>query len=427
MTIQKKLHSAKSIAALLLTASVIAACGASPDATATPAPATIEAPTEVPSAAAGNVLAPATEAVTTTASAQQSPLAAPVVTTSVTDTAEISPSVPLTAVIDTLPAPTTTMTTEAVLTTVAPAVTGVVTMSGVSPTTTVVIGTASLSTTTQVTTGVETLPASVVTPTVVTTTAEPSAPAAPGVVKTAVVSPAITTKFDLSKISLNPAGVARRVSKIIEPPIANVPNQPPTANGLPGRVQYRFDRDRLSTYFNPRERQMLILPVDEYRAMFAHDADALSYFDSHLDTLKKMLATKPPTVTVEIPLFPPLGAAQVFAAQIKYLSFEGGTCVRFVTMYAQDVSPVTSDRLFYTCQGLTSDGKNLVSFVYPVSSAITPASLRRVPPAVLKAIEKDPKGYFARIIRELNALSWRGFLPTLNRLDAVMQSLTIKP
>ncbi len=40
--------------------------------------------------------------------------------------------------------------------------------------------------------------------------------------------------------------------------------------------------------------------------------------------------------------------------------------------------------------------------------------------------EKDPAAYFERIIGELNALSAHGFRPYLNRLDAVMQSLTIE-
>ena len=449
---QKQTRSATILVALLAVTTLIAACGPSSEPTATPAPATIAASspataeatiattTETTStnaagpagpAAGGNVLTPTTStgtsAVTETGTvtgvetgtmtetagisgtaagpnAQGAVTGTTAMTTSATGassgptaTVEISPSTTVTAVTETLPAPTATETSTAI--------------SGSAAATSTTGAASSPATTTQIS------------PSATVTAVIETLPAPKGVMTSVVTA----TVFDLSKSSVSPAGLARRVVKTVRPAVANMPDQPPTANGLPTRVQFSFDNDQISTTFDPRQRQVLILPVAEYRALFANDANALSFFDTRLDTLKKLLATKPATMTVEIPMFPPLGAAQVIAAQVKYLNFAGGSCVRFVTAYAQDVSPVTSDRLFYTCQGLTSDGKNLVSFVYPVSSSVTPASYRRVRTAVLAELNKNPQGYFLRITRELNVLAPRGFRPALEGLDSMVQSFSVNP
>jgi pimeloyl-ACP methyl ester carboxylesterase len=291
-----------------------------------------------------------------------------------------------------------------------------------------VTATASMTTTevtagTDITAVVEVVPAPTPAP-AMTTTAEVTV--TPPMTLPAIITPTLpaSTTFDLKGVELNPTGVAQRVSKRVLPAVPYNPNEPPGMNGLPTRVQYSFDRDRVDADFAPRQRQVLIMPVEEYRTIYA-GTPAQEQFDKQVSVLKELLATKSTSITGEIPLFPALGAAQVFAAQVKYLDFEGGSCVRFVTMYSQDASPVTDDRLFYTCQGLTSDGKFLVSFTYPVSSVATPASFRRVPASIMNELEKDPASYYERVIDDLNKLSARGYRPYLNRLDTMVQSLTI--
>ena len=84
-------------------------------------------------------------------------------------------------------------------------------------------------------------------------------------------------------------------------------------------------------------------------------------------TLKTMLSTKPATLDQAVPVFPPYNAEQVLQPQIKYLKFKDGEGVRFVTFYAQNIAPVTNDGLFYTFQGLSTDGKKYVTafLAYP--------------------------------------------------------------
>jgi hypothetical protein len=112
---------------------------------------------------------------------------------------------------------------------------------------------------------------------------------------------------------------------------------------------------------------------------------------------------------------------------MSYLDFEGGSCVRFIAAYRQDASPFTDADTFYTCQGLSSDGKYWVSFTHPIASTALPANYDRVPPAVLKEVEADYAGYVARTITAIERLNVRSFRPFLNRIDNVVKSLTIEP
>jgi hypothetical protein len=54
-----------------------------------------------------------------------------------------------------------------------------------------------------------------------------------------------------------------------------------------------------------------------------------------------------------VPFF---NAAQVFASNIKVISFQNGKGVRFLTEYAQHAASANNHNLFYYFQGLTGDG-----------------------------------------------------------------------
>jgi hypothetical protein len=273
--------------------------------------------------------------------------------------------------------------------------------------------------TAEVTPAVEAAPA-------ITTTAEAAATeAAPVVAGPAPLPPA--TALEPTKFALNPAGIARRLTKVVAPAVAYVPDSPPQLNGLPTRIQYTFDRDRLPDYYSPLNRQMLILPIAEYRALYDSRPDDQAAFDKIVADMQNLLAARPVTVSGEIPFLPQVGASQALKTRLAYLDFEGGSCVRFIAAYRQDVSPFTDADTFYTCQGLSSDGKYWVSFTAPIASTALPANADRVTPAMQKEIEADYAGYVARTEEAINRLGVRNFRPFLNRLDNVVKSLTIKP
>jgi pimeloyl-ACP methyl ester carboxylesterase len=269
---------------------------------------------------------------------------------------------------------------------------------------------ASVTSTAEVTAG-----AAITLPAPITSTAEVTAGAA-------ITLPSeASLPLSVDAFSLNPAGVARSVRKELMPAVAYDPNTPPGYNGVPEHVRFIFDRDRLDEYFAPRERQLLILPVADYLALYPDEERRV--IDAQIAGLQDLLDTRPVSVTGAIPVLPAIGAAQVFHTNVDYIDFDGGACVRFITAYRQDVGPITDQDLFYTCQGLSNDGKYYVSFTYPVSSSATPVDANRVTRAELARIQANPDAYITGVANALDRLAASRFRPVLTRLDSMLATL----
>ena len=127
----------------------------------------------------------------------------------------------------------------------------------------------------------------------------------------------------------------------------------------------------------------------------------------------------------DIPVLPGINAAQSLHAKVKYIYFTGGSGVAFLASYSQDVSPVTNERLQYFFQGLSSDGQQYISVVYPVASKYLPNTAAEVPPETMTALQTDPEKYLADTATALEQTAPTDFTPDLNSLDAMFKSIRI--
>ena len=143
--------------------------------------------------------------------------------------------------------------------------------------------------------------------------------------------------------------------------------------------------------------------------------------------LRKLLESKPDSPADEIPLLPLINAAQVFRAQVRYLDFQNGRGVRFITQYRQDPAPVTDEEIFYTFQGLTDDGAHYVVASFPISTAILPDSIQFESQAFRDFEKMNFEEYLKEQVRLLDALPSGQFEPDLAILDQIVASLEIRP
>ena len=115
-------------------------------------------------------------------------------------------------------------------------------------------------------------------------------------------------------------------------------------------------------------------------------------------------------------ILPDQKAAQVFHAAEKILPFQNGTGIRYITQYSQAHFPAVDNQgLFYTFQGLTSDGEYYVSVILPVHLT----SLGTLP---TPANAEESASSF-KTARDLLNQGEPAIQPSLESLDALVQSI----
>ena len=249
-----------------------------------------------------------------------------------------------------------------------------------------------------------------------------TAPAAtfvtPGDAATADVS------FETTQFSYD-AGLASRVEVDVIPPFID-PGGMSMYGSEPGMTIFSFlDYPVPHPYGRPAVR---VIPVDTFPG-----TDTIS--DQLLAQLQAFLTQRPPLETQAniaageagkpgIPVLPAINAAQAFVTKPEYLDFANGTGVRFVTYYAQGIDLITNGRVFYAFQGLTSDGRYVVSAEFPLSAPVLPDD---VDPSTIDvgALAQNYLTYLNEMTAALGALNADDYTPSLSVLDALIRSVRV--
>src|SRR5690606_7370222 len=100
-----------------------------------------------------------------------------------------------------------------------------------------------------------------------------------------------------------------------------------------------------------------------------------------------------------------------------------------LTHYSQGPDPVLDRLVFYTFQGLTSDGQFYVSAFFPVETGIFPRE--PAPCSQCGDPDQDPFVEWTAVLRgqlvQLNAQPEEAFAPSLTLLDDVIRSIRVAP
>ena len=201
----------------------------------------------------------------------------------------------------------------------------------------------------------------------------------------------------------------------------SLPAVQPSADAVPWEVMPEHDVISLNgylpsnTFHSPK---ILIIPADAYAAMDENAAN-------RINELKTLLAARPASITGGIPRLPFWNAGEVFHAKVRYIDFPGGSGIGYLSQYAQAMVPINNDELFYSFQGLTSDGRWLISAVLPVSHPDLPAD-SSLSQAEYENLINTFESYLASALADLNAKADNSFTPNLEKLDELFRSLTIQ-
>ena len=204
------------------------------------------------------------------------------------------------------------------------------------------------------------------------------------------------------------------------------------AASLPGRegpldASPAFIEFKLNGYAFPDPNQLSqprirIYPAVEYAKASIWAAESLNRLQSALvDHATPLTNDLLPNVPYQG------GAAQLYAAHIKELSFTGGSGLRMISAYAQYPAPLSRHGSFYHYEGLTQDGKYYVVVEMPVT---LPVWADETNPGELGITYQRQEWLFMQSYYEsmtllLDLASPEGFNPMLGQLDQLVESITV--
>jgi hypothetical protein len=232
------------------------------------------------------------------------------------------------------------------------------------------------------------------------------------------------------QLSLDYAGMAETITLQLRPAVPFEPALSTRLDGEPAHLRFVFDSEDLPEFGGVYrdQAQLLIYPVEAYQAV-AREA-GIDEVSQRIEALQGLLQDRPDTIAGEIPVLPAFGNAdQQLATLLKYLDFDGGAGIRFVTHYGVEAAPITDHSTFYTFQGLTDDGEYYIAYYHPASTELLPADFEEIARLIPDhgTFVENFETYLQETNDRLAGADTTEFTPNLADLDTMIESLQIRP
>jgi hypothetical protein len=140
---------------------------------------------------------------------------------------------------------------------------------------------------------------------------------------------------------------------------------------------------------------------------------------------KTLTALQSPYVDGQ-PLPQPLDCG--ICAQIHGLTFRNGHGIRLLEQVNTGPMPFNNENLFYYFRGITDDGQFYIQVELPIQAPFLPANDNLDTPLPAEGVPfnmNDISGYKTAIRQEFNAAAPGVFTPTIDQLDALLESLQV--
>jgi hypothetical protein len=170
--------------------------------------------------------------------------------------------------------------------------------------------------------------------------------------------------------------------------------------------------------------QILVYSIDAMRE-FGYD------YVEQANALESLLLERPDLSAyvgiseVRLPFVPWVNSGQMMRSHAQYVDIAGvGSGIRYVTRHSQEADHLTDRQVFYTFQGIMKGGTYYVSAVFPVKTGVLPEEIDTT------GIDWNTFGanyaehYLPETFAQIASVSDVDFNPSLNRLDALIQSIT---
>lgn len=239
------------------------------------------------------------------------------------------------------------------------------------------------------------------------------------------ISPAATSSagtpitFYASRFNLPPALGTRTLNEVIQASNEYAALWPTHTRAIVA------DYPLQNTTYQP---QIRIFFTEEYAQLSPDAATAIQ-------SLQAILKSQQIQKAEALPYLPLERSWQVYHAQEKFLSFQNGQGLRYITYYSQAAFPIQKLSYLeplYTFQGLSDDGKSYVSVTMPLSLDYVTVDENNASPFPDNGIpfnwdNPNPAEYPAYLDQAVVLLNHKNnpFNPSLEVLDTLVQSLLV--
>jgi hypothetical protein len=180
-----------------------------------------------------------------------------------------------------------------------------------------------------------------------------------------------------------------------------------------------------------------VYPVDAYQQAFAADPKTAKDVSQTIMRLKTLLRSRNPSFRGEMPMVPLLSGYLAFRSHTRVLRFNSGSGFVFVTQGQQDEMPINNQNLSYEFQGLTDDGRYLVTAEFPVAAPFLEYNRDKAhyggkvhecdcfEGPRYQRFQREYRAYVRELKGRIESLPAQKFEPSLDVYDRLLQSIEI--
>jgi hypothetical protein len=180
----------------------------------------------------------------------------------------------------------------------------------------------------------------------------------------------------------------------------------------PEHRQYHLEGYALTDVFHRVD--VYLYPIEEY-VVINEDVG------KNIETLKSLIANSNQPLPERLPFLPTFNAGQMFYSNFGTVTFQNGSGIRYVTEFSQFPHPISNNGMFYTFQGITSDGQYYVSAILPINIGFLIGYPTPTDQGDFEFIESEVE----RVTEQLNNSKPEAFTPSMLTLDALIQSISV--
>lgn len=205
---------------------------------------------------------------------------------------------------------------------------------------------------------------------------------------------------------------------------------------FPKHLAFYFKQMDSMNHPKPKGR-IVIIPIENYRQMYAVCKSCIESFDEQLKGIQKVSANEKFRIEKQMPFIPFYDASQAFQNKVKRISFENGKGFFFLTQFLIESQYINNEELEYIFQGVTNDKRYYILAQFSVRAACLPDDYDangfegyKIPTYFFAdksgQNQKHYNEYLSKIAGRLEKLPQNEFEPNLNQLEKIISTLKIE-